>query len=218
MSLFGEILRVQIERKNLTGQQFSTKIGLSQTSLSKILKGHTKPRHATLNRIIQNICDTREEERLLLNAYSGTSSDLSEERVAEPPMKYQVERESVENDMTMRTQAMSFKNALSRVLSENGFTFLRDYCEGNSSIDFLVETGRHRIALESKSNTSRGLERSIQLARKFQVNIQPTVTMLVVPYIDHLVEATTENPKSTIEIVPLQSVVAKLKTFTQVHA
>lgn len=213
MSQFGDVLRIQMERKKLTGQQLSAKIGLSQTSVSKILKGHSKPRQTTLTRILQNLCDTPEEERPLLNAYSGAAFDLPEESVAESPANYQADRERIERYMEMRTQAMSFKNALARVLRENDFKYQRDYCEGNFSIDFLVQIGEQQIALESKFNTNRDLEKSIGLAQRFLANTKSTVTIVVVPYIDHVVDAISETHPANVEIVPLQEIASKLDTF-----
>lgn len=213
MSHFGDMLRTQMERKKLTGQQLSAKIGLSQTSVSKILKGHSKPRQSTLARIVQTLCDTPGEESLLVNTYSGVSFDTPEEVIAESSSNYQVDQNRIAQCMDIRTQAMSFKNAIASTLIENNFSFHRDYCESNFSIDFLVRVNEYKIALELMFNTSRGLEKAIALAQRFQANTKSTETIVVVPYIDHVVEAISETHPANIEIIPLQEIVSKLETF-----
>ncbi len=212
---FGDALRSIMERKRVTGQQLARLIGISATSVSKILHGHSKPRQATLSRIMKALCDNPEEETEIRNSYYGIDHDLPEEQVEESQANYNAERDRVARYMEIRTQAMAFKNALERFLSEGEFSYTKDYCEGNFSIDFLVEIGDTQIALESKFNTSRDLEKSIGLAQLFHSNTRCEQTYLVVPYIDHISEAAVKAHTSTIEIIPLQEVISKLESYRE---
>lgn len=217
MLSFGNTLRSFMERKRVTGQTLAGLIGISATSVSKILHGHSKPRQATLSAIMKALCDNPEEETEIRNSYYGIDNDLPEEQVEESQSSYNAERDRVSRYMEIKTQAIAFKNALERFLSEGEFSYTRDYCEGNFSIDFLVKTGDTLIALESKFNTSRDLDKSIGLAQLFHSNTRCDKTYLVVPYIDHISEAATKAHTATIEIIPLQEVILKLESHREAN-
>lgn len=170
--------------RGVTGASLAEAIGISTTSVSKILKGHSKPRQTTLTRIMQTLCKTKEEEDTIRKAYYGLEHTIPEESMLETQENAQVEHERVERYMEARTQAMAFKNAVARELENAQLEYVRDHCSGIYSTDFLIEHKGQRIALETRFNVHRDFERSLAMAKLIKANLDCSKVFIAVPYVD----------------------------------
>ena len=56
MPSLGIIIKELLSKNGYTAKELSRRVNLSETSLSKIVQGVTKPRQANLTRIIQELC------------------------------------------------------------------------------------------------------------------------------------------------------------------
>jgi transcriptional regulator with XRE-family HTH domain len=171
-----------MRKQGLTGVQLSAEIGLSETSLSRILKGHSRPKQVTLTRLMKRLCENDEDSQKLLRSFAGVTDAAEEEPVPDDPRNASEERERIERWLEARTQAITFKNAVARELDKANLPYRRDVCEGISSVDFLVEAGGHRIALECKFNVARDFEKSLGIAVLISQLMRCEEAIVVVPY------------------------------------
>ena len=170
-------------RRDLTGAQLAEETGLSATSVSRIVNGHSKPKQVTLTRLMKRLCSGPEDEQMLLRAFTGLRVSVVEEPLVDDPRNIAEERDRVERWLEARTQAITFKGAIARELDKAGIAYRRDVCDGIASVDFLVETGAARIALECKFNVSRDFEKSVGIAQLLRELMRCEQTLIVVPFI-----------------------------------
>ena len=197
-----------MSRRQLTGAQLAEDVGLSATSISRIVTGHTKPKQVTLTRLMKRLCSSSDEEQLVLRAFTGINARLSEEPLADDSRNAVVERERVERWLEARTQAITFKNAVARELEKAGVTYRRDYCDGIASADFLVECGQSRIALECKFNVGRDFEKTIGIARLLPDLLHCNRVIVIVPFRDDAWSASvTHSPQISI-LTPAEAIQA----------
>lgn len=172
-----------MSRRQLTGARLAQDIGLSGTSISRILQGHAKPKQVTLTRLMKRLCTSPEDEQMILRAFTGIGTPSSEAPViAEDPRNTTEERERVERWLEARTQAITFKDAIARELTKAGLAYQRDFCEGIASTDFLIELGATRIALEAKFNVGRDFDKTVGIARLIREFFRCTAVIIVVPF------------------------------------
>lgn len=169
-------------RRKITGAQLSEDIGLSATSVSRIVMGHSKPKQVTLTRLMKRLCASPDDEQMLLRAFTGLKAPVVEEPVSDDPRNVVEERERVERWLEARTQAITFKDAVARELDKAGITYRRDVCDGIASADFLVEHGTTRIAIECKFNVSRDFDKTVGIARLLCELLRCTWVFVVVPF------------------------------------
>ncbi len=181
MNTLGEVIRVLMGRRNLTGVSLAAEIGLSATSLSRIVMGHSRPKQVTLTRLMKRLCATAQEEQVLLRAFTGAAEPIVEEPV-DASLNAVAERERVERWLEARTQAITFKNAVARELDAAGISYRRDVCEGIASADFIVQPGAGRIALECKFNVSRDFDKALGVARLQRELMRCDSAVIVVPF------------------------------------
>jgi hypothetical protein len=62
------------------------------------------------------------------------------------------------------------------------FSYRRDVCEGIASADFLIESGKTRIAVECKFNVSRDFDKTAGIARLLSELLNCELVFLVVPF------------------------------------
>lgn len=172
-------------RRQLTGVQLAEDVGISETALSRILQGHSKPKQVTLTRLMKRLCTSIHEEQMILRAFAGRLTEaLGEAALANDLRNPAEERERVERWLEARTQAITFKNAVGRELDKAGVSCRRDMCEGIASVDFLVERGGKRIAVECKFNVARDFEKTIGIAHRLHELFRCDCTVIVVPFVD----------------------------------
>jgi hypothetical protein len=188
-------------RRQLNGVQLSEDIGISETALSRIVQGHSKPKQVTLTRLMKRLCTSTHEEQMILRAFTGRLAEaLGEEAVATDPRNPAEERERVERWLEARTQAITFKNAVGRELDKAGVAYRRDVCEGIASVDFLIERSGKRIAVECKFNVARDFEKTVGIADRLHELLRCDRTVIVVPFVDaYADEALSSAPKVVVK-------------------
>ena len=199
-----------MSRRKLTGAKLSEDIGLSTTSVSRIITGHSKPKQVTLTRLMKRLCASPDDEQMLLRAFSGLKAPAIEEPVSDDPRNTLEERERVERWLEARTQAITFKDAVARELDKAGITYRRDVCEGIASADFLIEHGSRRIAIECKFNVSRDFDKTLGIARLLRELLRCDIVIIAVPFEGAFVSmARSDAPSIQVCTVPETALVAK---------
>ncbi len=202
MNALGETIRILIGRRQLTGAQLAEDIGLSATSVSRIVTGHSKPKQVTLTRLMKRLCVSPEDQQMLLRAFTGLNAPTGEEPLADDPRNAVEERERVERWLEARTQAITFKDAVARELDKAGISYRRDVCEGIASADFLIEHGATRIAIECKFNVSRDFDKTVGIARLLCELLHCTRVFVVVPFDGEFSEfSATASPTIKIGVI-----------------
>jgi DNA-binding Xre family transcriptional regulator len=183
VNALGDTIRLLMARRQLTGVQLVADIGLSETALSRIVTGHSKPKQVTLTRLMKRLCASTHEEQMLLRAFTGRLAEsLGEEALANDAQNPLEERERVERWLEARTQAITFKMAVGRELEKAGVEYRRDVCKGIASVEFLVEGRERRIGLETKFNVGRDFEKTIGIARRLRELFECDLVIIVVPF------------------------------------
>ena len=199
-----------MSRRKLTGAQLAEDIGLSATSVSRIITGHSKPKQVTLTRLMKRLCASPDDEQMLLRAFSGLKAPAMEEPVSDDPRNTLEERERVERWLEARTQAITFKDAVARELDKAGITYRRDVCEGIASADFLIEHGSRRIGIECKFNVSRDFDKTLGIARLLRELLRCDIVIIAVPFEGAFVSmARSDAPSIQVCTVPETALVAK---------
>lgn len=181
MNAFGDALRALMESKKVSGLKLAEDIGISPTSVSRILNGQSRPRQVTLSRIMKALCQDRSEEQALLRAYSGLDT-LPEEQAVNDERNAQVEEERVKRFLEVKTQSILFKRSVARELDKAGIAYVQDYCKGAVSTDFLIERNSRRIALECRFNVQRDFERAILSAKVLREELRCDTVITVTPF------------------------------------
>ena len=191
-----------MSRRKLTGAKLSEDIGLSTTSVSRIITGHSKPKQVTLTRLMKRLCASSEDEQMLLRAFSGLQLPAKEEPVSNDPRNSLEERERVERWLEARTQAITFKDAVARELDKLGINYRRDVCDGIASADFLIERGSQRIALECKFNVGRDFDKTVGIARLLCELLHCHRVIIVVPFIAEFADSALAGVSSVLVRTP----------------
>ena len=167
MKLFGNTVKFLLAQRGLTSKEFADRINLSPTSLSKIVNGLTKPRQANLTRIIEELCESPEEEQQLLSAYAQIEEQLAEEtgQASEERFK-KIEEERVKSYLQAKSRGIAFREEVEAVLEAAGHAFKGPHQNEDIVCDFFLP-GPPRIAIECKANPKRDWDRTITSIRFF---------------------------------------------------
>lgn len=202
MLTFGKVIRILMNRRGLTGRQLSEQIGISPTSVSKILTDQSKPRQITLTRLIKTLCTNAEEEQMVVRGFTGAES-LKEEPSRPLPTDEQLERERAEQFLEMKAQSIAFKKSVARELDKIGVKYTQDYCEGIYVTDFLIEKDGKRIAMECKFNVQRDFEKAVMIASLIKEKFNCNEAYIVTPYQSEL-SMISRNDRGVSEVWVLQ--------------
>ena len=202
MNSFGDAVRQLMEAKKVSGLKLAESIGITPTSVSRILTGQSRPRQVTLTRIMQQLCQTQDEEQLLIRAYSGLES-LPQEAVSDDKRNAEEEEARVKRFLEVKTQSILFKRSVAKELDKADINYTMDFCQGAISTDFLIERGGKRIALECRFNVLRDMERAVLTASFLREGLSCEEVITVIPF-------SNENDL-TISIVPLSDLVDTIK-------
>ena len=170
-----------MESKKVSGLKLAEDIGISPTSVSRILNGQSRPRQVTLSRIMKALCQYRSEEQALLRAYSGLDT-LPEEQAINDERNAQAEEERVKRFLEVKTQSILFKRSVARELDKAGVAYVQDYCKGPVSTDFLIERDGKRIALECRFNVQRDFDRAVLTAKVLREELVCDSVITVTPF------------------------------------
>lgn len=205
MNPFGDAVRQLMEAKKVSGLKLAESIGITPTSVSRILTGQSRPRQVTLTRIMQQLCQTQDEEQLLIRAYSGLES-LPQEAVSDDKRNAEEEEARVMRFLEVKTQSILFKRSVAKELDRSGINYTMDFCQGAISTDFLIERGGKRIALECRFNVHRDLERALLTAKVLKRELMCDQVITVTPFdISETLPASsdflTATPSEAIELI-----------------
>jgi len=193
-------------RRQITGAQLAEDVGLSATSVSRIITGHSKPKQVTLTRLMKRLCASPEDEQMILRAFTGVGAPPTEEPAAAgDPRNIAEERERVERWLEARTQAITFKDAVARELDKAGLTYHRDVCEGIASADFIIERDGKRVAIECKFNVSRDFDKTVGIARLLRELLRCDRVIIVVPFVGSFADAAISAPDAVIVCTPAEA-------------
>jgi len=181
MNTFGDALRKLMDDKEVTGLQLAADIGITPTSVSRILTGKSRPRQVTFTRIMKCLCESRAEEQELIRAYSGLEA-LPEETAHADTRNAEEDEARVKRFLDVKTQSILFKRSVGRELAKAGIEFTADYCKGAISTDFLIEANGQRIALECRFNVHRDLERAVITAKVLREALGCNTVITVTPF------------------------------------
>lgn len=181
-NILGETIKRLLKVRGLKAYELGEEIGMSPTSISKVMNGVTRPRQNSFTRMCRVLCQTKEEERRLVSAFVGTELLDEEPDQALPSAEKEILRLRAEQFLERKTQSIQFKRSVARELDKAGIAYQQDYCEGIYSTDFLIERGGKRIAVECKANVERDLERAAMTAKLLRVELGCDPIITVVPF------------------------------------
>ena len=183
-SPLGSTIKTLLLARGLKAYELGEAIGLSATSVSKIMNGVSRPRQNTFTRMCQELCTTKDEEQRLVSAFAGT--ELLQEEAAPYGKQRNAEQEVLrmraEQFLERKTQSIQFKRSVARELDKAGIAYQQDYCQGPYSTDFLIEHNGQRIALECKSNVGRDLEKTQMICQTLKEAFGCEQVVIVVPF------------------------------------
>lgn len=191
MKLFGDAVRQLMEAKKVSGLELAESIGITATSVSRILTGQIRPRQNTFTRMCQTPCSTKAEQQKLVAAFAGTELMSEESDQTLPSSEKEILRLRTEQFIERKTQSIQFKRSVARELDELGLSYEQDYCEGIYSTDFLIEKDSKKIALECKANIERDIEKAVAQADMVMCKLGCT-TFVVAPYLTGITELRTK--------------------------
>lgn len=181
MTLLGNRIKFLLAQRKLTAKELAHRVNLSETSISKLVNGITKPRQANFTRIIQELCEKPEEVQQLLAAYAQIDEELEDEQQQMDPEVYQrLEEDRVRSYLQAKSQSIAFREQVAVDLQQSGVTFLGPHQHQEIICDFFVP-GPPSIAIECKANPNRDWDRTLTSAQLFRAELPCDEVVLVVP-------------------------------------
>lgn len=211
MSLFGNTTKFLIAKRGMTAKELAVRINISETSLSKIVKGLTKPRQANLTRIIQELCETPAEQQQLLAAYGQVEDVLPEDsKQLNSEVFKQLEEARVRRYLQAKSQSIAFRESVATALADAGVAFQGPHQNQDIICDFFV-SGAQSIAIECKSNPSRDWSRTITSAQLFREELPCDEVLVAVPSLDAISDEDRKRVQAaSVQIVSLPQLLAFL--------
>lgn len=186
MQSFGDVIRLLMERRGFTGRQLSAAIGISTTSVSKIVTSQSKPKQLTLTRLIKNLCTTAEEEQMVIRAFTGLMDTMPDEPEKSPRPIPEDEIERVTRYIEVKSMSVAFRNDVEAVLKASGLPYKKDFRNDPFICDFLVESKGRRIAIDCKYNVNRDWDRTYATVKLLKENLPCNEVVIVIPYVNEL--------------------------------
>ena len=171
MKLFGNTVKFLLAQRGLTAKELAERVNLSETSVSKIVNGVTKPRQANFTRIIQELCATPDEEQQLVSAYAQIEEGLEDEQKQVDPAVYErLEKDRVRRYLQAKSQSIAFREQADEVRTQSGVPFQGPHQNQEIICDFFI-LGPPRIAIECKANSKRDWDRTLTSAKLFRAEL-----------------------------------------------
>ncbi len=211
MRLFGNTVKFLLAQRGLTAKEFAERINLSPTSLSKIVNGLTKPRQANLTRIIEELCETPEEEQQLLSAYAHIEEALTEETGQVSEARFQkMEEDRVRCYLQVKSQSIAFRERVAEILRQSGQPFQGPHQNEDIICDFFLLT-TPGTAIECKANPNRDWDRTLTSANLFRSELPCERVIVIVPDLKEIPAEIRKRAKSaSTEIIPIDKLASKL--------
>jgi transcriptional regulator with XRE-family HTH domain len=181
MKSFGNTVKLLLMDRGLTAKELASRINLSETSVSLIVKDVTKPRQANLTRIIEELCETPEEQQLLISAYVRIEGDLSHEDAQVDQAVYdRAEEKRVHQYLQAKSQSVAFRESVAAALTEAGITFQGPHQNQDIICDFFIP-GSPSIAIECKSNLTRDWDRTVTTVKLLTRKLEIDTALVLIP-------------------------------------
>ena len=212
MKLFGNTVKFLLAQRGLTAKELAERVNLSETSVSKIVNGVTKPRQANFTRIIQELCETPDEEQQLVAAYAQIEDGLEDEdKQVDPAVYERLEEDRVRRYLQAKSQSIAFREQVAAVLEQSGVPFQGPHQNADIICDFFIP-GPPRIAIECKANPTRDWDRTITSARLLRQELPCDQVIVVVPSLDAISKADQKRVQAaSVQMIPLSKLVALLQ-------
>ena len=207
MKSLGIIIKALISKRGITAKELSRSVNLSETSLSKIVQGVSKPRQANLTRIIQELCKSPEEEQQIISAYARIEDHLDDEQFQRDQATFnKIEEERVRRYLQAKSQSIAFREEVAATLDKAGIPYDSPFSNADVICDFLIP-GPQRIAIECKSNPTRDWHRTNTSARIILEDLPCNQVIVVVPTLNAIPDRTSPN----ITVVQVSELANKLE-------
>ncbi|MFI3291722.1 MAG: helix-turn-helix transcriptional regulator [Opitutales bacterium] len=207
----GVLLKRLILKNGMNQRSFSEKIDLSATALSQIITGKTKPRQATLTKIMTVLTLTDDEEQDLLKAFENSNS-LPEDTSSpvEPLRVYKENRERCYRYLEMKSRSIAFNNEVELILQSMGVEYIKDYMKSNIVCDYYIKD--LNIGIECKFNVTRDVEKTLTISKIVKENLKFDELCLVVPMKNEIPQdVITAFASLDIEVLSLVELMTKLR-------
>ena len=181
MKTFGNTIKLILMDRGRTAKELASRINLSETSMSLIVKGVTKPRQANLSRIIEELCETTEEQQQLISGYERIQDDLNDEEPQVDQAVYdQAEENRVNRYLQAKSQSIAFRESVAAALTKAGITFQGPHQNRDIICDFFIP-GSPSIAIECKANPSRDWDRTVTTVKLLIRNLEIDTALVLIP-------------------------------------
>lgn len=193
MNRLGDVVRLLMERRELNGNQLAAEIGISPTSVSKIVTGHSKPRQLTLTRLIQRLCRNADEEQMIIRAFTGLEDSMPDEPESPPRPIPQDELERVTRYLEVKSMSVAFENDVEAVLKDAGLQYEKDFRNDPFICDFLLDLAGRRVAIDCKYNVNRDWDRTYATVKLLREQLPCDEVVIAIPYENELARKAREE-------------------------
>ena len=213
MNSFGDAVRQLMEAKKVSGLKLAESIGITPTSVSRILNGQSRPRQLTLTRIMKRLCENAEEEQLLVRAYTGLLDGIPDEPEAAPRPIPQDEVERVTRYLEVKSMSVAFRSDVEAVLKEAGLGYDKDYRNDPFICDFMLDLHGRRVAIDCKYNVNRDWDRTYATVKLLREQLPCDEVTIAIPYENELARKARNEIESVggriIDVKELQNHLSK---------
>jgi len=210
MNNLGDVIRLLMERREVTGAKLAADIGISPTSVSKILTGQSKPRQVTLTRLIQRLCTNAEEEQMIVRAFTGLLDSMPDEpdKPIRPIPEDEIER--VTRYLEVKSMSVAFRSDVEAAIQEANLPYEKDFRDDPFICDFMLTPNRKRIAVDCKYNVNRDWDRTYATVKLLKENLPCDKVVIAIPYENELAR------KARAEIESVGGKIASLESLKEV--
>jgi transcriptional regulator with XRE-family HTH domain len=175
-----------MDRRGIAGKQLAADIGISPTSVSKIVTGQSKPRQVTLSRIMKRLCIDPEEEQMVIRAFTGLLDAVPDEpeKPERPLPDDEVER--VTRYLELKSMSVAFKKDVEAVLRKSNLQYQADFRVDPFICDFMVHLRGHKTAIDCKYNVNRDWDRTYTTVKLLRENLPCDEVVIAIPYENEL--------------------------------
>jgi len=193
---FGQVIRSLMDRRGMTGIKLAEVIGISPTSVSKIVTGQSKPRQITLTRLIKTLCTNSEEEQLVIRAFTGLMDTMPDEPEKAPRPIPQDEVDRVTRYLEVKSMSVAFENDVESVLKEEEVSYQKDFRNDPFICDFMLDFRGRRVAIDCKYNVNRDWDRTYATVKLLKEQLPCDEVVIVIPYENDLAKKSREEIES----------------------
>ena len=195
MVSFGEVVRVLMARRGTNGKQLAADIGISPTSVSKIVTGQSKPRQITLTRLMKRLCTNPDEEQMVIRAFTGLLDVVPDEpEKSERPIP-EDELERVIRYLELKSMSVAFRKDVEALIQESKLNYQTDFRVDSFICDFLVQLRGRKVAIDCKYNVNRDWDRTYATVKLFREHLPCDEVVIAIPHENDLSRKAREEIK-----------------------